>query len=565
MKKKLFCIGLSMILSLAASQPPFLTAANNQELKEHINKMPLKEKIGQLFVVAAASNFNQPTEALASSMRSCPYQMDEEHVMKMITEYKVGGVIFLFKSDPKTQRAYIDKFQAASKTPLLIAQDCEWGLSMRLDADQTKVVRYPRNMTLGALHDEQLIYELGKEIGMQCAVNGIHMNLAPVVDVNNNAANPVIHDRSFGDDPQRVARLASLYARGLQDAGVLACAKHFPGHGDTTIDSHLDLPIIAHNQERLNDIELVPFKEVIKQGISAIMTAHLSVPAFDDTPNLPSSMSHKIIRNILRTSLEFEGLVVSDGLGMQAITKHFAPGELELKAVLAGNQLLLCPLNVPRAIDLIEQAIGNNLISEDELDNHVLKILRAKLWAMEQQKQYAGINPDDFLVRPEALQLQRQLYSRALTIAKLSAPLDFKQTPIDRIYCLQIGTLQNNQLAQSLYTKLDYVSEALSDNEIAHAGKEAKKHDQCVVFLGSMNKFIDKNFGVSKNIDSLLSTLKESKKPLTVVLFGTPYATAKVHQADNIVVAYEDAPAMQEVVADFLLGKQEASGRLPVK
>lgn len=571
MQPKLIFLLLMMLMPNFASEQSFMHDNNQDSIAAQLSQMSLKEKIGQLFIVAAASNFNQPTETLASSMHNCPYHMDKEHVLKMIREYHVGGVIFLYKSDPATQRAYIQEFQAASKTPLLIVQDAEWGLSMRLDADPARVVRYPRNLTLAAVADEQLIYQLGVEIGQQCAVNGIHLNLAPVVDVNNNPANSVIHDRSFGDDPERVGRLASLYARGLQDAGVIACAKHFPGHGNSSVDSHKALATINRSWQQLNECELVPFKEVIKNGVNAIMTGHIAVPSMHrDTP---ASCSVQII-GALKRGLHFSGLIINDGLGMDAVRTRFAhPGELELQTVLAGTDMVLCPLDVPAAIGKIElevactniDACGEYNLPAKAIDERVLKILQAKAWAIEQHKKYAAINPDEFLVRPQALELQRKLYSQALTMAKQTRPLDFKQTSIDRIYCLQIGDLENNQLERSLNTKIDYLSASLSDNEILQSFESLKKYEQCMVFLGSMNKFADKNFGISHDIGIFLAALKNSGKSVTVVLFGTPYAISKVTQADNVLVAYEDAPVMQEVVAEFMLGKQGALGTLPVK
>lgn len=398
-----------------ANLPPFLQESNTWA-QETLASLTLPEKIGQLFVVAAASDFEQPTEILAASMFACPYRMDEEYVSSLIRDYHIGGIIFLYKSTPLKQFALTQKFQSLSKIPLLIALDAEWGLGMRLDKDPSKVVQYPRNMILGALPDATIIYQIGYEIGQQCAALGVHMCLAPVVDVNTNPENPVMHDRSFGDNPEKVAHLGTLFAQGLHDAGILACAKHFPGHGDTSVDSHHDLPVILHTQERLGKIELFPFEKLIENNIPAIMTAHLAIPAFDVTH--PSSMSYETVTNLLKKEMNFKGLIITDGLGMKAITKKYNPGELELQAFLAGNDILLCPLDVPKACKLIEEAVVSGKVFQEELDQRVLKILQAKAWAFSHQKNMSPEDAQAFLIRPEAYELARQAYQQAITAVK---------------------------------------------------------------------------------------------------------------------------------------------------
>lgn len=408
-----------LLLSLAVqiSAQPFFLDSDNRWAQQTLASMTLREKIGQLFVVAAVSCFEQPTEFLAVKLQECPYQMDPDHILNMIENYHVGGVIFIFKSDPRTQIQFTERYQHCAKIPLLIVQDCEWGLAMRLDKDPGKVVQYPRNKQLAEVADEQLIYQLGKEIGMQCAVLGIHMNLAPVADVHNNPQNQVIGSRSFGDDAQKVARLASLYARGLHDAGVLACAKHFPGHGDTDVDSHFALPVIAHDRTRLDAVELVPFKQLTAENIPAIMTAHIWVPALEKSARCSATMARSVVTDLLKTELQFQGLVITDGLGMRAVADQYAPGELELAAFLAGNDILLCPLDVPKAVELIEREIISGRVSEAELDARVLKILRAKSWAFEQHKRYAAIeDPCAFLVRPEAVALRNALFNDGMWV-----------------------------------------------------------------------------------------------------------------------------------------------------
>lgn len=557
-----------MFKKVFAASTIFFILNAQQSPEELVATLSLREKIGQLFVVAAASNFSQPTEQLASSMAQCPYNMDPQYIQRLIKEYNVGGVIFLFKSDPVTQMALANRFNQIAKIPLLIAQDCEWGLSMRLDIDPTKVVRYPRNMTLGAIKNDQLVYEISHEIGNQCAAIGVHMNCAPVVDVNNNKANPVIHDRSFGDNPERVARLAQLCVHGLHDAGVLACAKHFPGHGDTHIDSHINLPVINHGRDRLEHVELVPFQALIKSGIDAIMHAHLCVPELDAS-GVPSSLSYDIVTRLVRHELGFDGLNITDGLGMDAVMKRYEPGQLELAAFLAGHDILLCPLDVPRAVDLIEQAIKSGRVSEEDLNHRVLKILRAKKWAFEHQK-IARENLGEveaYLTRPEAYQLQRQAYRAAVTLVQQHAQLSFDKNTFDISCIVQIGNLPDNALKKSCQYYGRAVlncSAVLPQQELDTCINEAQKHDTIVIAIGQMNKFITQNFGVGENTLKVVEQLHKIGKKIIIVLFGTPYSITLFQDADVILAAYEDAPAAQEAVVDVLRGQLEPAGKLPV-
>lgn len=341
-------------------------------VEDFLQFLSLRQKIGQLFMVAAASSFEQPTEQLASQLVASPYRMDQAYIEYLIREYHIGGVCWLFRSTPEKQVALTNHYQSLSKIPLLIAQDCEWGLAMRLDT----AMQFPKAAQLGAVQNKQLIYEIAKEIGMQCKNIGVHMNLAPVVDVNSNPQNPVIGVRSFGSDQKLVAQCGILFAQGLHAGGVLSCAKHFPGHEDTSIDSHSDLPVILHDHHRLDAIELYPFKKMIEAGVDAVMVGHLLVLSLDSL--LPATFSKNIIVDLLRKKLNFNGLIITDGLGMKALTKYYKSGEIELKALLAGNDMLLCPIDLPKAVELIEKAVKEDRIAESYIDERLLKILRIK-------------------------------------------------------------------------------------------------------------------------------------------------------------------------------------------
>lgn len=401
-----FFITMLVFSSLINAELPYYENVQGDWARTTLQSLTVREKIGQLFMVAAISSEEQSEESLASSLLKCPYKMDQAHIEYLIKEYKIGGVIFLYKSTPEKQIDLTNHYQELSKTPLLIGQDCEWGLSMRL----YNTIQFPRNLLLSKMQDKQLIYAVGREIGRQCKAIGVHINFAPVVDVNTNPKNPVIGTRSFGDDPHRVAHAGELMMRGLQDVGVMACAKHFPGHGDTSVDSHFALPVVQHDMERLNSVELVPFRCLIDAGVCGVMSAHLAIPALEAESGRPATFSYCVMTHLLENELHFKGLKITDGLGMQALTNHYAPGQIELQALLAGNDILLCPLDVPKAVVLIEQAIERGKFSIDELEKRVLKILKAKEWAGIQISK--SINKEDALraiFTPQAYELQKKV------------------------------------------------------------------------------------------------------------------------------------------------------------
>lgn len=309
-------------------------------------------------------------------------------------------------------------YQRQAKTPLLIAIDGEWGLSMRLDS----TVVYPRQMSLGAIQNEQLVYDMGQQIAEQCIRMGIHVNFAPVIDVNNNAKNPVINNRSFGEDKKNVTKLGLAYMKGMQDKRIIACGKHFPGHGDTDMDSHLALPTIDHSYKRLDSLELYPFKELINSGLASIMVAHLSIPSLDKTHNLASTLSSKIVNGLLKDSLGFEGLVFTDALNMKGVSSHYPPGEVDVKAILAGNDILLFPEDVPIGIKMIKEAIKQGKITQADIDARCMKILKAKEWANLDHYQPIDLtNLTDDLLQTKYHALNRQLTKASLTLIKNEA------------------------------------------------------------------------------------------------------------------------------------------------
>jgi len=362
-----FIVLISMAFRLSANEhptdrvgPSALLSVESSWVDSVLNNLTLNEKIGQLFMVAAYSN-KGPEHS--------------QQIMQLIRKHHIGGLIF-FQGDPNTQAKLTNIYQNYSDVPLMIGMDAEWGLGMRLDS----VISYPRQMTLGAIRDDSLIYKMGRDIGRQMRRLGVHINFAPVADVNNNPDNPVIGSRSFGSDKENVASKSIAYMHGLQDECVLAVGKHFPGHGDTGEDSHHVLPVISHDSARLDSVELYPFRRLVETGVGGMMVAHLSVPAYIDEPHRPATLSPNIIQGLLKEKMDFKGLVFTDALNMRGVTDHFEPGVIEAEALKAGNDVLLYPGDVSRAVSHIKKQVRRGEISEEQINQSCRKILAFKYW-----------------------------------------------------------------------------------------------------------------------------------------------------------------------------------------
>ena len=328
------------------------------------DSMSRDERIGQLFMPIVEPGGTQA---------------ENELLRKYINEYKIGGILFskvsvngrLVNGDPVKQAEMTNFAQSVAKVPLMISLDGEWGLAMRLD----KTTRFPRNIGLGAIEDDSLLYEYGREVGRQCREMGIHVNFAPTIDINSNPANPVIGTRSFGETPTLVSKKANAYSRGLESMGVMAVAKHFPGHGDTSTDSHHTLPVINHTKDRMKSFELYPFQQFINEGYSGVMSAHLSVPKLDKAPNTPASLSKNLLTNLLKEEMGFTGLVFTDALAMKGVAnvKNHC-----VKALLAGNDVLLGPTRIASQIDSVKAAVNNGTLPMSIVEEKCLRILRYK-------------------------------------------------------------------------------------------------------------------------------------------------------------------------------------------
>ncbi|OWY22558.1 hypothetical protein C7N43_18710 [Sphingobacteriales bacterium UPWRP_1] len=525
-------------------------------VEEQMQKLTPDERIGQLFMVAAYSNKDAA---------------HEDAIMRLVEQYKIGGLIFM-QGTPAKQISLTNRYQLAAKVPMLIAIDGEWGLSMRLE----NTPRFPKQLTLGAIQDNRLLFDMGKEIARQCRRIGVNVNLAPVVDVNNNPNNPVIYDRSFGEDKYNVAQKGIAYMQGMENNGIMACAKHFPGHGDTNADSHYTLPVINHNLAHLLDIELYPFKELIQSGIGGVMTAHLSVPALDNTTvkpgatqTTPTTLSKKVITNLLKNDLHFEGLVFTDALNMKGVSSFFAPGMVDVKALMAGNDILLFSENVGKAIEEIKNAIARNEITQTDIDERVRKILKAKFkLGLDKFEPLTVDNIYADLNTPSADLLIRNLYKNALTLARNDLQLvPFKQLETKQFASLSIGanTLTDFQRYLDKYAPFEHHTLKTTDTERAYSQKfeDLKGFSQVIIGLHKMTNKAASNYGIPPSAISLINRLRQVTQ-VTLVVFGSPYSLSNFGGMETVLAAYEDNPITQSLAAQALFGAIPLLGKLPV-
>jgi beta-N-acetylhexosaminidase len=507
-----------------------------------------RERIAQLFMVAGYSN-REPAHA--------------DSLERLVREVGIGGVVW-FQGGPKRQSTIANRLQNAAKVPLLFAMDAEWGIGMRLDSTTS----FPYQMSLGAIPDESLIEEMGKQIATDFRRLGMHVNFAPVADVNNNPANPVISYRSFGEDRSNVAIKAMAYADGLQTNGIMTSGKHFPGHGDTDVDSHYALPLIKHDRNRLDSLELYPFKRMLDNGLAGVMIAHLSIPSLDDTPNLPSTLSEPIVTGILRNQLGFRGLVFSDAMNMKGVTDHFPTGEAEVRALLAGNDILELTPNIPKAIDAIEAAIREGRITQEYIDAKVRKVLAAKQWSgLDKWRPVDLDNMTADLNGETSRRLNRQLAANFVTLARHQTNI-LPLKPANRVAVLSIGPTERSPFQMGLgdgfypYWISWQTSEAMAD-AVAEA---LKGYDQVVIALHDVRRRPLNRLVIPEWIQRLIA--EQSQLPnRALVLFSNPYTWLQVEGADNfgtLVFAYENTEFSQAAAADILLGNKPAVGRLPV-
>jgi len=514
--------------------------------------LSLDERIAQLMMVAAYSNKDAKHEA---------------EIETMVRDRNIGGLIF-FQGGPVRQARLTNRYQAAARTPLLLGMDLEWGLAMRLDS----TIRFPRQMTLGAHQDEALIREMGGEIARQMQRLGVHVSFSPVVDVNNNPANPVINDRSFGEERENVASKGIAYMRGLQEGGVIATAKHFPGHGDTDHDSHYALPMIAHSRTRLDSLELYPFQRLVDEGLSAVMVAHLEVPALDSTKGQPSTLSRPIVSDLLEDHIGFRGLVFTDALNMKGVANAEKPGEIELRAIKAGNDVMLFPQDPVKAIERIRAAVESGELDRAMIDHKCLKVLRAKEWAgladrtpVETKGLFADLNTTRSKV------LRRQLYAGALTVLNdHNRILPFTDLEQHSIASVVIGDSIGNTFQQGLQRYADVTlfrcDKSIKRDSLTALLRRLERFDRVVVSVHGTSYRVNKDFGIPETAMDIVREIA-ARKPTVFALFANPYRLTRAygaHHLASVVVAYEETDDSQDLMAQLIFGGIGANGRLPI-
>jgi len=553
LKRTLFLACLLIpCLSFAQNRQPFVETVGlkNKWVDAIFKKMSRRERIAQLFMVRAHTNKGQAFE---------------DSIAKVIQKQRVGGLVF-FQGGAGRQAALINRYQSLSKTPLLIAMDGEWGLGMRLDS----TISYPYQMTLGAIQNNQLIYEMVKQIASDFKRLGMHVNFAPDVDINNNPKNPVIGFRSFGDDKYNVTVKAGAYMKGLQDEGILVSLKHFPGHGDTDVDSHLDLPQLLFDRKRLDSLELYPFRELIKQNASGIMTAHIHIPAMDTTAHLPVTLSKPAITGVLKGELGFKGLVFSDAMEMNGVVKFFHDGEADVRAIIAGNDLVELSQNTKRAIKLVRKATRHNRITWDQINASVKKVLAAKYWlGLDHSKPVSTENVVEDLNDSDAWMLNQCLADAAVTVLKsdsLIKALDFKKSTA----IVSLGVVSSSMFQAALKPKFANVETFIlpkdaSAVDIASLKSQLKDFKQIVVSIHDMRRRPWSTLDYSSDLKLLIADLAKMNSILCV--FANPYTLAGlpgVEQFKTILMSYQRSDELEKASVQVITGQLKASGKLPV-
>ena len=502
-------------------------------------QLSLDEKIGQLYIVALYNNRGEE---------------EIQKIRNLVEKEKIGGLI-LMQDDAEKHINLLNEFQGKSRIKMMIGIDGEWGLFQRFPAAH----KFPWAMTLGAIQDNSLIYEMTSKIAEDCKRMGIYWDFAPVVDVNTNPSNPIIGNRSFGSNINNVISKGLAYAQGLQDHGVLASMKHFPGHGDTNTDSHLDLPVVSHNLERLNSVELAPFKALLDKKIGGVMVAHLYVPTLEKKKGIPASVSYEIITNLLKNTYQYKGLIITDALNMNAIAKKFSPGEIDLRAFKAGNDIMLFSQDVPSGKALIKSAFEKGEISENRLAESVKKILKTKfLLGLQDLK---PINPENINVdlnNTSHAEISEKLYANAITLLKDEKnllPLSCSKT----YYYLPLEEAPFQTFVENL--NFGTTINLISKEEIS----QIPENSTVIVGFHKDNSTAYKPYKISQNSKDILTELSK-KQNVILDVFGSPYALKDIDIASisTVLVSYENNDLSMKASAKALLGKTKISGKLPV-
>jgi len=550
-KRLIFLSAFFFIAMLSMAQQK--TAAQKW-VDDTYKKLNQDQRIAQLIIIRAYSN-----------------KGIEANVVESVKKYNVGSICF-FQGGPVRQAQLTNHYQNMAKTPILITIDGEFGLGMRLDS----VIKYPYAMTLGAMKDMGLVYKTGKQIGEQHKRLGVHVDYAPVVDINNNHNNPVIGFRSFGEDKYRVAKAGVAFMKGMQDAGIMACAKHFPGHGDVAVDSHLDLPVINKTRSQLNDMELYPFRELIAAGVQSVMVGHLSVPAIDNGKNRATSISKNAVTGLLRNELGFKGLTFTDALEMKGVAKYFPGGTISVEALIAGNDMLCLPESVPGTIKAVREAIKKGRLSWTDIEGKTKKVLMAKYNLGLGNWQPIDLNGLTKELNEKTNDLRADVAKNALTVLKLANPNTFRNEffswPLKKERKIAYVAFANsNKITIADRLKKDFNAEVfyINYNGAEGVGGQVVKAIENGGFDNVIIGFHDialrkgkNNYGISQS--AIQNWYSLNKTNAITLVFGNPLAAANFCVAKSLAICYEDDEVFQNSAANWLRGDFIAEGTLPV-
>jgi beta-N-acetylhexosaminidase len=553
-KTLLICLMIFLTTHVSAQKKEsFIQSLNQQNhwVDSVLRKLTRRQKIAQLFMVRAYTDKGKAFE---------------DSIAKVIKKEKLGGVVF-FQGGPERQAVLENRYQKLAKVPLLIAIDGEWGLGMRLDS----TIAYPYQMTLGAVQDDALIYKMGREVATDFKRLGIQMNFGPDMDINNNPNNPVIGFRSFGDNKYNVAKKGIAYMQGMQDNGILTTAKHFPGHGDTDVDSHFDLPQLPFSRARLDSLEEYPFRQAIKAGISGIMVAHMNIPALDPTKHLPSTLSKPIVTGILKDSLGFKGLVVSDAMGMEGVVKYFPKGEADVRAFIAGNDILELSQNSLRAVKMIRKAVRQDKISNDDLNERVKKVLTAKYWAgLSHLKEVSINNLYNDLNRPDARALVQQLCDSSITLLKNDAPVSLVRIN-PKVAIISIGTTKTTVFQHGLglwypNSTLFNVAKDAPVAELKQLLETLKGYNQVIIGIHDTRLRPASKLDYSSDVKLFISEMA-SHANTSISVFANPYTIAGlpgIEKCETLLMGYQMSDEMQRSAIKVLTHISKPTGKLSV-
>lgn len=543
---------LCPILVNAQNSKSFIEGMNepNQWVDSVFKKLSKRDRIAQMFMVRAHTDKGKAFE---------------DSIARLIKKERIGGLVF-FQGGPVRQATLTNRYQSISKVPLMLAMDAEWGLGMRLDS----TISFPYQLTLGAIQDNNLIYEMGRQVAYDFKRLGMHINFAPVADINNNPKNPVIGFRSFGDNKYKVADKVTAYMKGMQDNRVIVSVKHFPGHGDTDVDSHYDLPQLPFTKARLDSLEIYPFKRLISEGASGFMVAHMNIPALDNTPNLPSTLSKPIVTDLLKKELGFKGLIFSDAMEMKGVAKFFPDGESDLLGIMAGLDVIELSGNSKRGVKLVRQAIRKKKLSWEQVNTSVKKILYSKYWAGLHKNRFVQENnliAD--LNRSQANQLNQKLADAAVTLLNSDIQIQnfdrTKKTAILSLGTNELSTFQQNFRAVLSNSMNFILPKNITDQEIENVKKELKDYEQIIVSIHDTRRrpapVLDYNNGLKKFISEL------SGMNSLFAVFANPYSLSGlsgIESAKTILLNYQNSKEAQNASFRVINGGLKANGKLPV-